>query len=280
MNLQNHKHDLLPPTNLYDAAKTRLHKLKTFEKQKESSLQKNLPNLPGKIHVVKTKEYTQYYLRMDSKDKSGNYIRKKDEATIRKYLQKAYDEKVLKLIRQEIKSIEAFLKHSDNLNHSIQKIYSNNSSEVKSFLIPIDCSDEDFTNHWLSIPYQGNPMPIQTTEYKTERGEYVRSKSELNIANALFRYDIPYKYECPITLKDERIAYPDFTILVKDTRNIIYWEHRGMMDDREYARNSIKKIKDYSKCGIIIGVNLFITEETSMNPLGTDEIIAVISAIK
>lgn len=34
----------------------------------------------------------------------------------------------------------------------------------------------------------------------TDKGERVKSKSELTIANALYRSKIPYKYECPIIL--------------------------------------------------------------------------------
>ena len=48
------------------------------------------------------------------------------------------------------------------------------------------------------------------------------------------------------------------------------------MDDAEYARHSVFKLKSYMKNGIIVGENLIITEETSLNPLGTDEIDAII----
>ena len=115
-------------------------------------------------------------------------------------------------------------------------------------------------------------MPI----YVTDKGERVRSKSELNIANMLYKMNIPYKYECPLVLSNGKIFHPDFTLLDIAKRREVYWEHRGMMDDRGYLKNTIQKVKDYRKEGICIGDNLLITEETSYLPLGTNEIVDVI----
>jgi len=49
-----------------------------------------------------------------------------------------------------------------------------------------------------------------------------------------------------------------------------------MMDEKDYAKNSVKRIKMLMKEDIYIGDKLIITEETSSNPLGTDEIYAII----
>lgn len=270
------KRNMLKPTKLYDLARERLKELRIVESEKALALQKYPP---GKIHIVKSSTRVQYYLRMDAEDKSGAYMRKRDVPKIRKYLQKSYDEKILKLIRKEIKNIEYFLKHSKEINIKIKQAFSNNPGEVQNYINPIDCQDEDYANYWKSIPYEKNPIPVPTTEYETNRGEYVRSKSELNIANFLSRAGIPYKYECQLKLKNGSVVYPDFTILQTGSRKILYWEHRGMMDDREYTKNAVKKQKDYIKNGIIIGQNPIVTEETSINPLGTDEIQAIVNTI-
>ena len=87
---------------------------------------------------------------------------------------------------------------------------------------------------------------------------------------------IPYKYECPLVLQNGIVIYPDFTLLDIRNRQEIYWEHRGMMDDKEYARNSVQRIKTLMRNGICIGKNLIITEETLTYPLGTDEIKTII----
>ena len=88
---------------------------------------------------------------------------------------------------------------------------------------------------------------------------------------------IPYKYECPKALLNGKEIYPDFTVLNVKARKEIYWEHRGMMDDREYAKQAVFKLKSLMKNGIILGDNLIITEETTANPLGTNEIETIIN---
>lgn len=67
-----------------------------------------------------------------------------------------------------------------------------------------------------------------------------------------------------------------FTLLDIRKRREVYWEHRGMMDDRNYLKHAVQRVKDYRKEGIYVGDNLLITEETSVLPLGTDEILSVI----
>lgn len=268
---------MLSPTCIYEMAETRLEELKRIEKQKEVAL---LKAPEGKIHVIKIKGSPQFYLRTDPKDKSGAYIRKKEETTIKRFLQKSYDEKIYKLVKHEIRAIETFLKHSKDYNLKIQKVYSDSSSEIKSYLNPIDLSNDDYAKYWKELPFVSNPMPITVAEYETDNGEIVRSKSELNIANALFKAGIPYKYECRLVLRDGRIVYPDFTLLDVVNREEIYWEHRGMMDNAEYVKNAVKKTKDYIRSGIITGYNLIITEETGVNSLGTDEINEIIKWLK
>ena len=69
--------------------------------------------------------------------------------------------------------------------------------------------------------YQGKGFGEEdNTEYYTYKGERVRSKSEMIIANELFRNNIPYKYELPIELENwnkKVTIYPDFTVLNKRT---------------------------------------------------------------
>lgn len=158
----------------------------------------------------------------------------------------------------------------------IQQIYSNYPEEAKKYVNPIDVSDEDYAKHWLEIPYNGKEISDYQPFYETNRKERVRSKSELNIANALAARGIPYKYECPLVLKNGITIYPDFKVLNVSERREMCWEHRGMMDDKEYAKNSVSRIKTYMKNGYYPGIDLIITEETSTSPLGTDEINAVI----
>jgi hypothetical protein len=48
--------------------------------------------------------------------------------------------------------------------------------------------------------------------HRTTRGELVRSKSEVIIANLLHALRITYAYEQPFTRQDGSVRYPDFTV--------------------------------------------------------------------
>lgn len=265
---------MLKKTNLYEEAHRRLQELLILKKEKEGCLKKVLP---GKIHIANSGGRVQFYWRKETEKAYGKYLSvKKDKEIIQGLLQKQYDEKVLKQINIEIKNIMALLGEGEKAAIQIPQIYSNHSSIVKSMINPVDCSIEDIIYQWQSDPFIGKNISDSATILKTERNERVRSKSEMNIANALFRHNIPYKYECPLRLWDGQVIHPDFTVFSFKSAGIVYWEHRGMMDDRGYAKDAVNRIKDYEKSGIWLGEKLIITEETLVSPLGTDEIERVI----
>lgn len=263
----------LRQTNLYEEARRRYEELLQIKQVKEMAIAKAPPE---RVHIIKSNHSSQFYLRCSKKETNGVYVPKAELARIRIFLQKNYDEKVLKLIKQELPILESFLKKSNDFSNRIQKSYSNLPTEAKTFIHPLDMSDDDFINSWQSMPYEGKALPDYVPFYETNRKEMVRSKSELNIANALAEHGIPYKYECPLQLINGVTIYPDFTVLSVRGRREIYWEHRGMMDDKEYAKGSVQRMKMLMQNGIFLGQNLVITEETSTNPLGTNEINAVI----
>ena len=264
---------LLRNTSLYVEAERRYKELTECKLETERELQK-APS--GIIHVVKSGNRIQFYLRANKSDRGGKYIHKSETNTIKTLIQKAYQEKVMKLLKIEAKNLELLLKKSDNITEKMKCLYSDLPVQIKCYINPVDMSDEDFAARWQSIPYVGKEIPDYVPVYETTNGERVRSKSELTIANMLAERGIPYKYECPKTLMNGKVFYPDFTVLDVKARKEIYWEHRGMMDDRDYARQAVFKLKSLMKNGIILGDNLIMTEETSTNPLGTDEIESII----
>ncbi len=245
-------------------------------------IQKRLEKYPeGKIRISNKNGNIQYYLREEGNEKTGTYISKKDVHKIRLYLRKKYDEETLPLIESELKALKDLAKISDSKILSIRNKYSDHPAEIKKNIIPADVSDADYIYEWLSVPYKGKAISEDVPMFITNNGEHVRSKSELTIANALARYGVPYKYECPLTLSNRTSAkvqtiYPDFTVLNVKKRREIYWEHRGMMDDPDYSKNSVLRLKQMAREGIYLGDRLIITEETSASSLGTDEIDRVI----
>ena len=110
--------------------------------------------------------------------------------------------------------------------------------------------------------------------HKTVRGELVRSKSEVIIANALHYNGLDYEYE-PELILEGKVKRPDFKVEDYDTGVVWYWEHCGMMTDPQYKKRWEEKKKFYEKNGIIEGKNLIVTydEEGSLDSNKIQEII-------
>ena len=74
---------------------------------------------------------------------------------------------------------------------------------------------------------------------------YVRSKSEVIIANMLVSEEVPFVYEEPLYAKDGTMYLPDFTVKFKG--ETYYWEHVGRLDLPGYKAHWEKKEKWYKK---------------------------------
>ncbi len=258
---------------LQEDAETRI---KQIIEAKET-LSKWLARCPeGKIHVVTSKSRIQYYLRKDGSDKSGKYISKEKSNVIRTYLQKSYNEKAIKILNNEILLLKQFIQDYTDCSMQLRELYSALPFPARDYILPIDLSDDDYVKLWKNATFTPKEIRESQHAFITDRSEIVRSKTELNIANILNSLNIPYRYECPLEIRKGQIIHPDFTVLNVRERKTLYWEHRGMMDDREYAQNSVARIKDFASCGIYPGKGLIITEETLKNPLGTREIRNII----
>ncbi len=98
--------------------------------------------------------------------------------------------------------------------------------------------------------------------HRTLRQELVRSKSELVIANHLFRLGLQYHYERPLdgTKAPGRLR-PDFSF-VDDAGDVFIWEHLGMLSRADYRKAWDWKKAWYSANGFVEGKNLFTSSET------------------
>lgn len=112
--------------------------------------------------------------------------------------------------------------------------------------------------------------------HKTIRGELVRSKSEVIIANMLFERDINYEYEKELPLTGCGIKIPDFTINAPDRDEPVYWEHCGMMNDDDYHSRWKAKRALYEKHGIIEGKNLIVSCDESNGSIDSQKIVKLI----
>jgi exodeoxyribonuclease V alpha subunit len=74
---------------------------------------------------------------------------------------------------------------------------------------------------------------------------FVRSKSEMNIANILQLNNIPFKYEIPKFAPNGSMYLPDFTIQWQGTE--YFWEHVGRLDLPDYKNHWETKKKWYDE---------------------------------
>ena len=121
--------------------------------------------------------------------------------------------------------------------------------------------------------------------YCTERGELVRSKSEWIIADKLHAAGIDYQYEQPLLLAGVQ-RFPDFTIIDDDSGRTWYWEHNGMLSDRDYLKRWERKLAAY-RAQDILGLEegggengtLLVTEEQAGTGLDAGHIQSNIDEI-
>jgi hypothetical protein len=118
--------------------------------------------------------------------------------------------------------------------------------------------------------------------HRTARGEMVRSKSEVIIADRLADLDVEYTYERPLTIEGVT-KYPDFTIEDMETGITFYWEHCGMLHVPNYRKRWEEKLAWYGKHSILPhedggGENgtLIITRESPQGGISSQEIERII----
>lgn len=127
-------------------------------------------------------------------------------------------------------------------------------------------------------------MYPEKLQFETEKGDMVRSKSEVIIANILYNNSdfLLYKYERPLKLMmngKEILMHPDFTIIHKRTGRIKYWEHVGRIDDPIYANDFVKRFNVYIMNDLLPGRDIVFTSETMNRPLDIKVVKKIIQSL-
>ena len=207
-----------------------------------------------------------YYQR---KKENETYIsKKKDKKLIRQLAQKQYLHQLQTIIQRELSVLEKM--QQDYFPENKERVFENLSEERKQLVQPYFRSTEEKYEAWKRENYPVYDAYPESLQYVTDRGEVVRSKSELIIANMLYQQKdvIYYRYEDALELKRSHLTvHPDFTIMSKKKGHLIYWEHAGRMDNMQYADKFVRKVNAYIKEGIFPGIQLIITYETVDVPL-------------
>jgi len=226
-----------------------------------NSLEKQRDSLPdGKIYIRRHKGYPAYYCSNETE----RYLSRKDTALVKQLIQKDHINMAIKAAKHEAEVLKKDI--IGYPRHTMEKVYEALPEERKKYASPLILGDEEYAAEWLAASFEPKPFKKGVPEYYTLKGERVRSKSEVIIADRLNAKGIPYKYECPLKVGKE-IIHPDFTILRISDRKVLYHEHCGKMSDPEYTKEIPERAIKYTRSGIFQGDKLFYTFESAECPL-------------
>jgi len=112
------------------------------------------------------------------------------------------------------------------------------------FVYLLDEDNSSIQLHQEIGSYLGVPKHSLNRIYSTSKGDKVRSKSEVIIANLLFEHNVDYEYEKKLFYIQDKWIEPDFSIKLIDGSEI-YWEHLGLIGVETYDKRWKKKLKIY-----------------------------------
>lgn len=240
-----------------------------------SRLEKDLKRAPeGRLRIGRNRLRRQYYHCICSVDRKGKYIPHANIDLVKGLAQKDYDRKILTLLHSEKNAICEFLQNFHP--EEVDEVFRSLSELRKPLVTPIRLPDEEYFRQWLSVEYEKMGFAPDAPEHLTAGNQRVRSKSEIMIADALTRDRIAFRYEYPILIEGLGYVHPDFLCLHPVTRQVVLWEHFGMMDDPSYADQTTNKIEKYCNAGYHLGYNFIATFETSKHPLPSRHIEQII----
>lgn len=210
----------------------------------------------GNLQISHYRGAARYYRNRKSEGKGKEYLGEKKAALRDALAQKAYDLELRKAVEQEQELIQSV---GIQIPQTPIEVYEALPEEIRAMVEPLVLPDEEYIERWLKIMSE------------KASGEDYRSRVEVIYHNIYEKYEIPYVYEPSLHLDGYGPARPDFAVLNVRTRQTLYHEHFGMMDDEEYRNNNIWKLRCYHKNGYYEGINFFVTMESDGRMIDYEE---------
>lgn len=239
--------------------------LERINKFKEKQIEGYLKIKNDKGHV-----YYQWKTKDEDRNDIRKYLSKKELSTIKDLAQKGYYDKIEPIL---IKNLNVLHRLNNSYQYNaITEAYEKLIVQRQNLIDPIEKSKKQFVEEWQTETYKPCNKYPEALRYETNAGEFVRSKSEVIIANLLHMEAdrLLYKYERPLKLRHqgrEITLYPDFTVLNTQTGKITYWEHAGLMSNPEYVSDFVWKNNLYYENHLLPGTDVLFTFETEDHPL-------------
>ena len=232
-----------------------------------SRINSTLAGLPvGKLRI-KGGERPYYYHVTPNGPAGGDYIKTSNRELAGQLAQHDYLMRVLRAAESELDALSRFEKR--HLPVQPEAVYETLTPYRQALVDPINLPDSEYVRRWASESYEGKSFTPDDPAFYSPRNERMRSKSEILIANTLTDLGVPYRYEAPLSLKNGKNIYPDFTILRVRSRKVCYFEHCGRMDDSDYLHRFRRREQQYIANGLIPGRDVFMSFESATDPLNT-----------
>ncbi len=219
-----------------------------LENQKKlcSEYRKALKGLPEGRMFMSNRGDKQYYYDAESHD----YIGRVDNKEVAGKQQRYFLEKSISIMENNIKAADKYLKNfkdymPEAVMDSLPGAYKFSTLEG----LPKIVAFADGEN-WGNQHYDRSMKYPEHLIHKTMKGDMVRSKSELIVADILYQRRIPYHYEEPMLLGGKEIV-PDFKIAVRSENRFKYLEHCGMLGDPGYCNSLVWKMQQYMRYGYV-----------------------------
>ncbi|WDU78840.1 RecQ family ATP-dependent DNA helicase [Lysinibacillus sp. G01H] len=222
-----------------------IHSLKILENIKNLDLQKAIEASKPKTFITTLKKTN--YTPEELSDLVFESLLK-GECSVKRSLAKCL---IVEVLIENLKPFE------QKINEMIEQKKKFKYDQLDYFVYTIDRTKNSIELHQEIAQYLGvNKWDLQRI-YTTEKGDKVRSKSEVIIANALFNKNVPYEYEKALLTPNGKQMSPDFTIKLNE--KTYFLEHIGMLNNEQYSERWLEKRKLYDE---YYKENLLITYES------------------
>lgn len=202
---------------------------------------KNLPEGSLSLLNIKGKDYFYKYAAGERTYLGGRKSKEIEDLQARKIISTClkrikHNQVLMEKVLEKYQSIDL-----ENVRLSLSRAYQRDSLDVLS-------ANTKKNKNWGDQDYQRSTLHPEALVHRTLKGDFVRSKSEVIIANTLYMKGLEYRSE-ELTKVGSHIFAPDFKILAPSTNKVKILEHFGMMNNPEYREKALKKMSTYIENG-------------------------------
>ena len=244
----------------FTEAKKALPQLETLKKTKQSRLEA-LEKYDGISLKSSTGKNKRYYYAKRKGEKEYRYLGGESNEIVIRVKESHFLHQLLKDVESEIQLL------TDMKNKHKEISYTAISARLpvtyRSTNLTCSGNYSEAARKWkMEKEEEKARYPVKHPErliMQDIEGTYMRSKSEVIIANLLIAYGIPFVYELPHVINGVPI-YSDFTALSTiDYKTEIIIEHEGMMDKVFYQNIFLDKVNAYLSADYVPGKDVFFT---------------------